>query len=465
MAGKAKNGTEKKLLDRAIAFAAEKHAGQCRKGSTIPYIAHVTEAMEIVSRLMEDEEIRAAAVLYDTLEDTGTKYEELVLNFGKRVADLVAAESENKREGLPAEETWNTRKQETINHLSEAPTEVKMIALGDKLSNIRAMTRDYAVVGEELWKRFNENDPVMQGMYYGLLANAFGKDETIAATPEYREYVDLCTELFSKEYDGDGNLIEEEKEEKEKDFRPGIPEKAFLENLDEWLENPAWKEYFDTAPSDACRTEIALEFWYSEHESDAAVAALEEWEEELSLEDWQHLYRYCGNNPRKEKIHDRIMDIKLEDEYGLLMDIREHPEKYYPLVDHAEWHHEGRTECGDVNIGWNIGLLENNRPWFGECWAWEGITMLTYFISTKDMEGKTPEELRQLLEDTGLIRFRDPENKRETGVKTFTDGNGNEFYSINIAVGCEDETYITNDTGIIHAFKDLNRFNERYGKK
>ena len=197
------------LLDRAIAFAVMKHSGQLRKGTGLPYITHVVEAMEIVSRMTEDEELRAAAVLHDTLEDTETTKEELVLNFGQRVADLVTAESEDKRKDRPPEETWWARKQETINHLSRASTEIRMLTLGDKLSNVRSMHRDYQVLGEKLWERFNQKNPVMHGMYYGLLANIFWKDETLRETPEYREYIELCSDLFSKEYDGDGNLIEE----------------------------------------------------------------------------------------------------------------------------------------------------------------------------------------------------------------------------------------------------------------
>ena len=197
------------LLDRAIAFAVMKHSGQFRKGTGLPYITHAVEAMEIVSRMTEDEEIRAAAVLHDTLEDTETTKEELVRLFGWRVAKLVESESEDKREDRPAEETWWIRKKETIWHLAHASTEIRMLALGDKLSNIRAMHRDYQMLGEKLWSRFNQKDPIMHGMYYGLLANAFGEDETLRETQAYREYVDLCSELFSREYDGDGNLIEE----------------------------------------------------------------------------------------------------------------------------------------------------------------------------------------------------------------------------------------------------------------
>ena len=301
-------GNKTDLLDRAVAFAAAKHAGTMRKGTTIPYITHVVEAMEIVCRLTEDEEIRAAAVLHDILEDTDTTREELTELFGERVASLVDAESENKRKGQPEDETWLIRKQETIRHLSEASTEIRIIALGDKLSNIRAMYRDYMVIGEKLWERFNQKDPVMQGMYYGLLANVFCEDEKLRNTPECREYAELCSKVFSGTYDGEGNLIE--KEETEEEFYPGIPIEAFRQNLNEWLENPAWREYYETAPSIQCQTLIALEFWYSETESEAAVEAMGVVEEDLSLEDWKHLYKYCGNNPRRRIIEKRIEQLE-----------------------------------------------------------------------------------------------------------------------------------------------------------
>ena len=195
---------EQPLLQKAMAFAAMKHEGYVRKGTTIPYFTHVMEAMEIVSRMTEDEEVRAAAVLHDTLEDTPTTKAELIHFFGKRVADLVAAESENKREDRPAEETWLVRKIETIKYLDTAATEIRMIALGDKLSNVRAMHRDLQVDGDKFWEKFNNKDPKAQGTYYCSLANAFRQDEEIRDTPALKEYADLCAEVFPVERDKDG---------------------------------------------------------------------------------------------------------------------------------------------------------------------------------------------------------------------------------------------------------------------
>ncbi len=187
------------LIGRAVLFAAMKHAGQNRKGSGIPYITHVMEAMAIVAEMTDDQEIQVAALLHDTLEDTDTTKEQLVHYFGERVADLVAAESEDKREGQRAEDTWEIRKQETLDHLRAAPADVKIITMGDKLSNMRAMSRDYKALGDELWDRFNQKDPAKHGWYYRSIGEILGEDAFIRDTEAYKEYVGLCDETFSAE--------------------------------------------------------------------------------------------------------------------------------------------------------------------------------------------------------------------------------------------------------------------------
>ena len=142
-------------LDSAVAFACTAHAGACRKCTSVPYIVHPVEVMKIVCGLSEDEDVRAAAVLHDTIEDTGAKKEELAALFGDRVADLVAAESENKRPDRPEKATWKIRKSETLKRLESAEMDVKKICLGDKLANIRDIARDFYLLGDDLWNRFN----------------------------------------------------------------------------------------------------------------------------------------------------------------------------------------------------------------------------------------------------------------------------------------------------------------------
>ena len=130
------------MIQKAAEFAAHVHAGALRKGSKLPYIVHPREVAMIVAMMTEDPEVIAAAYLHDVIEDAGVRYEELEEQFGKRVADLVQAESENKLL------TWQERKQATIDRMKHAPEDMKMIAFGDKLSNLRSTATDYLIIGE-----------------------------------------------------------------------------------------------------------------------------------------------------------------------------------------------------------------------------------------------------------------------------------------------------------------------------
>ena len=190
------------VLDRAIAFAVSKHAGTPRKGTMIPYIVHPMEAAAIVAGMTDDQELIAAAVLHDTMEDTGTTWEELSETFGPRVANLVAAESEDKQEDNPAESTWKERKQATLDHLKKAGEEVRMLALADKLSNIRAIQRDVkdcAEKGISFWSRFNQKDPAMHGWYYGSMVGIFHEDPKLKDTQACREYAERVEAVFGTE--------------------------------------------------------------------------------------------------------------------------------------------------------------------------------------------------------------------------------------------------------------------------
>ena len=182
------------LLNKAIIFATQVHDGQMRKGSNSPYILHPLEAAAIVSTITLDEEIIAAAVLHDVVEDTGTPLAQVESMFGERVAFLVAGESENKRENLPAADTWKIRKIETIDHLKNADEDIKIITLGDKLSNIRAINRDYKKLGDNLWQRFNQKNKSEHEWYYRSIAECLNELKDHQA---YEEYVNLVDETFA----------------------------------------------------------------------------------------------------------------------------------------------------------------------------------------------------------------------------------------------------------------------------
>lgn len=180
------------MIDAAIEFAAKAHEGQFRKGTKRPYIVHPIEVADIVATMTQDEEIICAAVLHDTIEDCkGVTEEILRTKFGDRVAAMVSEESEDKSQ------SWEVRKGATIRHLKEAPTEVKMIGLADKLSNMRDIDRDYPAWGEDLWKRFRMNSKAAMGWYYKGIRDALRDD--FSGIPAYEEYCVLVEKNFGSE--------------------------------------------------------------------------------------------------------------------------------------------------------------------------------------------------------------------------------------------------------------------------
>ncbi|MBO7077482.1 MAG: bifunctional (p)ppGpp synthetase/guanosine-3',5'-bis(diphosphate) 3'-pyrophosphohydrolase [Bacteroidales bacterium] len=193
MANKALN-TE--LLDRAIIFAVRAHAGTERRGKGFPYIVHPMEAVEIVATMTPDQELLAAAALHDTVEDTDVTVDQLRAEFGDRIADLVAAESDAFVEGVSDEDSWHARKQAAIDRLAKAPHDAKMVALGDKLSNMRAIARDYAVQGDALWNLFHAKDPKDHEWHYRGLADSLRE---LQDTFAFREFESLINQVFGKE--------------------------------------------------------------------------------------------------------------------------------------------------------------------------------------------------------------------------------------------------------------------------
>lgn len=187
------------MLDKAIVFATKAHRGQKRKGTSMPYIVHPMEVAAIASGITDDIEVICAAMLHDVVEDCDVTITQLQQEFGVKVAGLVAMESEDKTK------SWQERKQHTIDFLAyEATREMKVIALSDKLANIRALKRDYLKVGDELWKRFNEKDKRKQGWYYYSL---IGSLSSMNAHMEYHEYVRLVQDVFQDVFEEISNGI------------------------------------------------------------------------------------------------------------------------------------------------------------------------------------------------------------------------------------------------------------------
>lgn len=184
------NPLDTSLFDRAVAFATRAHSGTERRGKGYPYIIHPMEAVSIVATITNDPEMLVAALLHDTVEDTSVTIEQVRSEFGDRVADLVQHETAPLPDDLP----WRTRKEAQLAQLAGSPYDSKVVAIGDKLSNMRALAADYKDIGNQLWSRFhapNGKDDI--AWYYRSLAEALVE---LSGSAAYWEFVNLINETF-----------------------------------------------------------------------------------------------------------------------------------------------------------------------------------------------------------------------------------------------------------------------------
>ncbi len=180
-------------LAKAYAFSAKAHKKQVRKGTKIPYFTHIITAMNYAMELTTDQELLTAVILHDTVEDTEVTQEDIEREFGQTVADYIAAESEDKRPGIPAKDTWELRKQETIQHLQTASHEVKVIVLADKAANAESLVREWRQKGDSIWQKFNQSNKEKQAWYYRSCAEALREFSDSTVMKQYLRYLD---ELF-----------------------------------------------------------------------------------------------------------------------------------------------------------------------------------------------------------------------------------------------------------------------------
>lgn len=152
------------LIEKAIEFAAYAHRNQTRKGTEIPYISHPYAVGMILLKAGCKEEVVAAGILHDTLEDTETTDEQLLELFGSVVFEIVMGCSEPDKGA-----TWEERKQHTLEALKTSNLAIRQVTCADKLHNIRSIRRDLEQYGEETWKRFKRGRESQEWYYTGLI--------------------------------------------------------------------------------------------------------------------------------------------------------------------------------------------------------------------------------------------------------------------------------------------------------
>lgn len=175
------------MIQKALEFATMKHKRQTRKGTTTPYINHCYQVMTILSMEFSDEELIVAGILHDTLEDTNTSYNELVLNFGQTVADLVLYCSEDKKL------SWKERKSQTIEHIkNQINQRGDFILLADKIANLKDSYDELLKNGFIDWGKFNQGYEEQRWYYRGILDAA----NYLHTTKLYLDFKTIVEQVF-----------------------------------------------------------------------------------------------------------------------------------------------------------------------------------------------------------------------------------------------------------------------------
>ena len=189
-------------LCRAIAMAEEVHEGVTRKGTDIPYLAHVVGVSALVMEFGGNEDETIAGLLHDTIEDGGnpTAIRARILEeFGPRVLQIVEAMTDAAPEAGEVKPPWRERTEAYLAHLSETDDAgVHRVCMADQLYNLRATNSDLAEIGDAVWDRFKAGAEG-QAWYYAELGRAFaagplgGSAQQVAYASEVRRLVQAVT--------------------------------------------------------------------------------------------------------------------------------------------------------------------------------------------------------------------------------------------------------------------------------
>ena len=190
------------LLEESVIYATVMYQGKVRKFKSVPFILHPMEVAQILATMTDDQEILAAGILHDILEETDGTLAEIEKRFGKRVALLVASESENDYPGEDRRATWKRRKEEALKVLKySADIGVQMLWLADKLANIRSLARIYSEQGEALWKVLHQTDPEEHRWYYRSVAESV--ELRLNKTGAFKELIKHINFIWPGTFDSD----------------------------------------------------------------------------------------------------------------------------------------------------------------------------------------------------------------------------------------------------------------------
>ncbi|OGG04796.1 hypothetical protein A2Z33_05805 [Candidatus Gottesmanbacteria bacterium RBG_16_52_11] len=174
------------LIGEAIRFAVAVHAGQIRKGTTIPYITHPLTVALILARVTDDPEVIAAGILHDTIEDAEPRgsvtRKDIGEKFGKTVAVMVDDVTEQDK-SLP----WTARKSAALDHIPEMGKKSLLLKTADVLANLSDQVEDVRTGGEKIFLRFNATKKAQLDRYVKLTEALQSADPENPLLPDLKE--------------------------------------------------------------------------------------------------------------------------------------------------------------------------------------------------------------------------------------------------------------------------------------
>ena len=138
------------LVERATFVAVVAHKDQVRKSDGSPYIVHPLMVARIVASYNFPNEVVAAALVHDVLEDSNITENELCNLLNEEVVAIVTAVSEDK--SLP----WKDRKQQYIDAVSMSNEYTKAVSVADKIHNAQSLIAAHRAFGPSVWEKFNQ---------------------------------------------------------------------------------------------------------------------------------------------------------------------------------------------------------------------------------------------------------------------------------------------------------------------
>lgn len=172
------------IIQKAIDTAAKAHSTQLRKGTDIPYITHPFGVSMLLQQANCPNDVVAAGILHDTLEDTALTKKDLLRHFGPYVTSLVVAASETNKDL-----SWFERKEHTILDIAHRTPDELYVIIADKLHNLQSIRMDLEANGKKTWNRFNQGYREQRWYYTSLYQQIKHRDHEVKLIQPFQQEI------------------------------------------------------------------------------------------------------------------------------------------------------------------------------------------------------------------------------------------------------------------------------------